>query len=316
MIHIILLDPLEKLNIKKDTTIQLALTLKNKGIETYFLFEEDLYFSNYNKKALECFDFSGGFSEDGISPLDCKLESKKIIDLNQNINLHMRLDPPFDSRYLRILWILNALQESSGCQVTNIPNAIAVTNEKIISYMAENSVPSFVGGSEKGFIEFCEQMKELGNEYLVLKPLDLYQGIGVEKLSLDANILSIFKDRVQKFGGAVVVQPFLKEISDGEVRSIYYAGVHIGSIIKTPKKDDFISNIAHGATYDIYELTTQEKRVCDEEAKKLFHNGLPWVAFDLLGGKIQEMNITCPGLLVEVSKAHKKNLAEVIVELL
>jgi glutathione synthase len=44
--------------------------------------------------------------------------------------------------------------------------------------------------------------------------------------------------------------------------------------------------------------------------------GVDWVAFDILGESITEVNITCPGLLVEVSYAHKRNLADVVVDML
>jgi glutathione synthase len=316
MIHILLIDPLEKLSIKKDTTIQLALTMKQQGLEVYFLFEENLYFSNNQNVELECYSFFGKLDESAIAPESCTLGEKKKIEINEKVNLHMRLDPPFDSRYLRILWILSAIEQRTNCSVTNGANAIAVNNEKLISYMASDAVESYVGGSTSGFLSFCEGLKKQGHEEIVIKPLDLYQGIGVEKVNLSDDLTAIFKNRTEEFGGALVAQPFLEGVMNGEVRSVYYAGVHLGSIIKTPKKGDFISNIAYGATYMAYQLSDSEKELCDREAKKLFENDLPWVAFDLLDGKIQEMNITCPGLLVEVSKANNKNLCLNLIDLL
>ena len=41
--------------------------------------------------------------------------------------------------------------------------------------------------------------------------------------------------------------------------------------------------------------------------------GIYFVAFDIIGDNISEVNITCPGLMVEVSEACKKNLAEEMV---
>ena len=41
------------------------------------------------------------------------------------------------------------------------------------------------------------------------------------------------------------------------------------------------------------------------------------MAFDVLGDSPSEVNITCPGLLVEVSNAHGKNLGlEIVKDLL
>jgi glutathione synthase len=44
--------------------------------------------------------------------------------------------------------------------------------------------------------------------------------------------------------------------------------------------------------------------------------GVDWVAFDILGDSVQEVNITCPGLLVEVSFALRRNLADVVLDLM
>jgi glutathione synthase len=45
-------------------------------------------------------------------------------------------------------------------------------------------------------------------------------------------------------------------------------------------------------------------------------HGVDWLAFDILGDANTEVNITCPGLLVEVSYAHKKNLADVVIDMI
>ena len=41
--------------------------------------------------------------------------------------------------------------------------------------------------------------------------------------------------------------------------------------------------------------------------------GVYFVAFDIIGDCISEVNITCPGLMVEVSEACGENLAQKIV---
>ena len=45
-------------------------------------------------------------------------------------------------------------------------------------------------------------------------------------------------------------------------------------------------------------------------------DSVKFVAFDIIGERISEVNITCPGLLVEVSKALNKNLAEEIAKMI
>ena len=159
-------------------------------------------------------------------------------------------------------------------------------------------------------------MIEKGHRELILKPLDLYQGIGVEKISVDDDYKSIFLRKISEYKGPVVVQPFAKEVTSGEVRSLYFKGKELGSILKVPKKGEYLANIAQGATYDQYDLTVTQRQACEEICKELSEYGVDWIAFDILGESVSEVNITCPGLLVEVSKAYGKNLSFDIIDLL
>jgi glutathione synthase len=113
-----------------------------------------------------------------------------------------------------------------------------------------------------------------------------------------------------------LVQPFIKKVLEGEIRSIYYSGQGVGSIIKVPPKGSYLANIAQGATFEKVELSKAEKTKCDEFSIELLKQGVPWVAFDILDEKISEANTTCPGLLVEVSKAYRCNLGEKIISIM
>src|SRR5690606_11837775 len=138
--------------------------------------------------------------------------------------LHMRIDPPFDTRYLRYLWMLDFLQERTGVRVLNNPRGIMLHNEKLDAYKLTHSVESYVGSSLEGFLQFVESLKKRGETELILKPLDLYSGIGVEKVSLmdQQKLEERFLSKVKEFFGAIVAQPFMKEVFQGEHRSIYY----------------------------------------------------------------------------------------------
>ena len=53
MKHILFIDPIEKLNPKKDSTLMLATTMKQQGLLVYLLFEKDFYVSNKAKNILK-----------------------------------------------------------------------------------------------------------------------------------------------------------------------------------------------------------------------------------------------------------------------
>ena len=109
--HILLIDSLTALNIKKDTSLQLALALAIKGVETYCLFERDLYYKNTALPMLNVSTFAGESTKDSFYLEKFYLLENIKYQLKAGDVIHMRLDPPFDGRYLRIVLIL-----------TNLPN--------------------------------------------------------------------------------------------------------------------------------------------------------------------------------------------------
>jgi glutathione synthase len=313
MRHLLLIDPLERLNIKKDSSLMLALALQKRGIETYIFFEKDFAIDNDGKPKLTVHSFKGSLKDDQIYLEAFETTGSKIIDLDENDLIHMRLDPPFDSRYLRILWMLDHLV-SQGIKVMNNPRGIMIFNEKLYAYRKEGSVASYVGSNLHLAQQFVSSLKGKPSA-LILKPMDLYSGIGVEKLPLD-NWTKRFEEKVIELQGPVIVQPFVEAVTKGEIRSLYFKEKEIGTILKTPKDGEFLSNIAQGASFRAEPLSPVARARCEAIVKELSAYGVDWVAFDILSDSVSEVNITCPGLLVEVSYAFKKNLADVVIDLI
>jgi glutathione synthase len=291
----------------------LALALQRRGIETYIFFEKDFAIDNDGKPKLTVHSFKGSLKDDQIYLEAFETTGSKIIDLDENDLIHMRLDPPFDSRYLRILWMLDHLV-SQGIKVMNNPRGIMIFNEKLYAYRKEGSVASYVGSNLHLAQQFVSSLKGKPSA-LILKPMDLYSGIGVEKLPLD-NWTKRFEEKVIELQGPVIVQPFVEAVTKGEIRSLYFKEKEIGTILKTPKDGEFLSNIAQGASFRAEPLSPVARARCEAIVKELAAYGVDWVAFDILSDSVSEVNITCPGLLVEVSYAFKKNLADVVIDLI
>lgn len=307
--HFLFIDPLEKLTLKKDSTALLAHTFKEQGQEVYLLFEKDFFYQNATIPHFRVYDFHSNLEEENFYLEKFVLSGEKIVQLKEGDVIHMRLDPPFDSRYLRYCWMLKSLQ-SFGIKVVNDPGGIILHNEKLYAYSHEGAVDSYVGSGVSDFLSFAQKQKENSTEFLILKPLDLYQGIGVQKVSLiKDDYKQIFIDKVSEYKGPVVAQTFVPSVEQGEIRAIFYRGHELGSILKVPSKGNFLANIAQGASYHGVELNDKQKGRAQQACADLMNFGVDWVAFDILGDSLSEVNITCPGLLVEVSKAHGKNLA-------
>ncbi len=313
MRQLLLIDPLERLTIKKDSSLMLALAMQRRGIETYIFFERDFAIHNLGPQKLRVHSFRGTLREDQIYLADFETFDEKVIELTTDDVIHMRLDPPFDSRYLRILWMLDNLV-AMGIKVMNDPRGIMNFNEKLYAYRTPGATASYVGQNLALARQFVHHLDPRPSA-LILKPMDLYSGLGVEKLGPD-EWESRFEEKVIELQGPVIVQPFIEAVTKGEIRSLYFKGHELGTILKTPKDGEFLSNIAQGATFHAEPLTAKTRQQCEAIVAELSTFGVDWVAFDILGDSVQEVNITCPGLLVEVSFALRRNLADAILDLM
>ena len=309
--HILFIDPIEKLNYKKDSSLLLSLTLKKRGFETYLLFEKNFHITNGVENKTKVYNFSGNL-EESFYIENYMLKEEYIISWRPGDIIHMRIDPPFDKRYLQYLWMLGCL-EKKKVKIINSVHGILCFNEKLA--FLEKTLPSFIGSSVEEFSNWVDTIKE-HSSFLIAKPLNLYQGIGVEKWSIDKNLHKKFRLKVKKNNGPIMVQRFFDEITQGEVRSIFFKKKEIGSILKVPQKGKFLANIVNGADYSPCYLSEKQSELCRNISSELSSFGIDLVAFDLLGDHVSEANITCPGLLVEVSSALGKNLAEKIIDAL
>ena len=315
MAHIFFIDPLEKLTIKKDSSLILALALQQAGEDVRFLFEKDFHYSNKNQEILSnLFSFNGDWERDGFHLKRLDIEKEERRPFCSKDTLHMRLEPPFNKRYLSYLWMLQGIQKKTGMAVINSPEGLLLYNEKLFAYQLDGTIDSFVGSTAEEFSSFAEQLRERGFEEIVLKPLELYQGEGVEKLSLgNPQLVDHFLQKAVQSAGPIVAQPFIPDIYTGEIRSVFFCGRELGNLLKVPPEGEFLSTVSRGAHCHPVQLSSKQYSICEQTALYLQKQGVHWIAFDILGDSIQEVNITCPGLLPEISQATGKPLVETMV---
>jgi len=220
----------------------------------------------------------------------------------------MRIDPPYDGYYQSILWMLLFIEEKTGAKIINHPMGIMKHNEKLLALKRKGAIPSYIGAD---LIQAKKFVLEKTTNFFIVKPLNLFSGIGVKRIS--HNQISEL-DKLFDGKTIMIVQPFIDAIYKGEVRAIFYKEKHLGSILKKPQTGEFLTNIAQGANFEKCELSLKLTKECENICSKLNKDGVSLVAFDILDGKFSEINTTCPGLLVELSSAHNQNFCEEIIQ--
>ena len=66
MHHVFLIDPLENLNIKKDSSLMMAATFKEQGMKVSLLFEKDFFLLNKNLPEYNVYQFEAEFEENSF----------------------------------------------------------------------------------------------------------------------------------------------------------------------------------------------------------------------------------------------------------
>src|SRR5690606_27321631 len=124
-------------------SLLLAHTLKAQGHEVYILFESDFSYTNKEWPALNLWNFKSSLDEETLYLKSFEVTNVELQQLSVKDTFHFRLDPPFDSRYLRILWMLRAFEER-GLKVVNSAKGLLLANEKILAYEHESSLDTLV----------------------------------------------------------------------------------------------------------------------------------------------------------------------------
>lgn len=286
------MDSVENLNLKLDSTLRLANSLLHMGQDCFMTSPSNL---SWQSKSLPKLLANVNKLEKGKENT-AQVGAQKTVDLADINAVHMRKDPPFDGNYLACTWVLSELEKQAF--IFNHPSTLRDLNEKVSVFsFPEYTLPAILSADPKAIETFiCEAC----DGDAIVKPLDLFGGRGVERLeakgpggALTAEISSLFSD-----GQIRIVQPFDKAIFDGEVRAFTAGGRALSWSLKVPAKGEFLANTRMGATIEPYQPTSEESAMVAKVSQSLLDKGVYFVGYDLIGGKISEINITSPRLLV------------------
>ena len=299
------MDPIEKIDIDKDTTFVLMLEAQQRGHELYFMELDDLFirggtpFGRYRRIYLartvphyEVDEVNTG----ALADLDIVL---------------MRKDPPFDMKFFFATHLLSLVDEKK-CLVMTHPKGLREANEKLYALRFPEQIPDTLVSSN---IERLRAfMEELGGE-MIVKPLDGCGGSGVFYLNhQDRNTNSILETATDNGRKLVMGQRYLPEIRQGDKRIIVLNGEPLGAVLRVPLESETRGNIHVGGQCVKADLTARDREICEALSAPLIADGLYFVGLDVIGNFLTEVNVTSPTGIQEINALDGVRLESQVID--
>lgn len=289
------MDPLEKLNLKLDSSLRLARALTERGHECWVTTVHDLALDHSQKQTYMPYCRAKKLISSDLDNIRFGEHSK--LGLEGFNFIYMRTDPPYDIRYVSSTWILSRAEEL-GVKVMNSPSVLRDLNEKLAifeypDYCDQGLVTSDKEEVYKFIIDRCDGVG-------IIKPLTLFGGRGVEKLDLGDLEKNLALEQIKGFteGQLRLVQPFNSKIYEGEVRVFSCCGEPVSWCIKKPAQGEYLANTSRGAVLEEYVPSAEERLMIETVSQDLMKRGVYLAGYDVIGGQISEINITSPRLLL------------------
>ena len=299
------MDPIESINIKKDTTFVIMLECQARGHQVSYCELRDLFVKDSRawadstelKIRRETDYYSKGETR------TCPLEDFDVV--------WMRKDPPFNMDYVYSTYILEMVNESRT-RVINRPAGIRSSNEKMYSLNFSDYIPPTLVSKNMGKLR--EFLSETGGE-MVVKPLDGYGGEGIFLVRENDPNANVILENITDFGRTyVMAQKFIKEVSEGDKRIILLDGEPVGAVLRVAAEGEFRSNFHSGGHPEKTSLTERDIEICEGLRQKLKEDGLYLVGIDVVGGYLTEVNTTSPTCVQEINFFSGEKLESLIVD--
>jgi glutathione synthase len=286
-------DPLDTLDVSLDTSVGLMHAVQDQGCEVWVALARDLEVVAGAARAFaKPLKLAPSYPADGCrwtvpdpwydaGPLD----SVRLDDLSA---VFMRTEPPLDLDYLAATYVLDLV--GPGTAMVNDPRGLRACSEHLMALAFPSLVPPTVVTSRSSTIRSF--LAEHGA--VVLKPVDGFSGRGVFLLaSGDPNLASIIETATGRGTSAVMAQPYLPAVREGNKRIFVVDGSAVGAALRYPVGGDFrIASPSAAAP-----LTDRDLDIVDTLRPVLRRHGLRAVGLDVIGDYLIEVNVTSTGAL-------------------
>ncbi|MAP11329.1 MAG: glutathione synthase [Gammaproteobacteria bacterium] len=297
----IVMDPIDAINIKKDSSFAMLLEAQSRSYEIHYMELADIRVRAGIAKARTRRlsvqeDPSGWFS----------FGSEQSIELGSLDVILMRKDPPFDMEFIYATYALERAEEA-GALIVNKPQSLRDANEKFFTaWFAQCTPETMITRSEEDIRAFLAERNDI-----IVKPLDGMGGASIFRIregdSNTSTIIETLTGHGQRFAMA---QAYVPEIVDGDKRILVIDGEPIPyALARVPARGELRGNLAAGAEGEGRELTERDRWIAEQVGPTLKERGLIFVGLDVIGDYLTEINVTSPTCIRELDRAFDCNIA-------
>lgn len=302
----VLMDAIEHINVKKDSSFAMMLEAQRRGWELYYLKQNDVYLSN-------------GVARATLNRIEVTDDATRWFNINDVVDVElseldvvlMRKDPPFDMEYIYTTYLLEYAQQK-GTLIVNRPQSLRDANEKIVVGQFPDCAPPTLVSSKASHIKtFIEQEKDT-----ILKPPGGMGGHSVFRVGQNDPNLNVVIETLTDHGRRyVMAQKFVPQISQGDKRILLIDGQPVPyGLARIPAKGETRGNLAAGGTAQGVELTDRDRWICSRLAPALKKMGLIFVGIDVIGDYLTEVNVTSPTCIRELDAMYSLNISGILLD--
>lgn len=302
----VVMDPIESINFKKDSTLAMMLEAQSRKHQLFYMTPDSLYI---NEKGAFAIAKTLQVKNDPTGWFDFKEE--KQIKLSELDVILMRQDPPFNSNYIYNTYVLESA-EKEGVLVVNKPSSLRDCNEKVFATEFPECCTPFLVTSDPNLLKsFIEDHRDT-----VIKPLDGMGGSSIFRLRYsDPNLNVILETITESFTTKVMIQTYIPEITDGDKRILLINGNPMdAAVARVPAEGELRGNLAAGASAVARSLTEKDLWICEQVGPKLKDLGLVLVGLDIIGDYLTEINVTSPTCFREYESLCDIDVAHSFIE--
>jgi len=295
------MDPIDSINVKKDTTLAMLLAAQERGWTINYMLQQDLYMDQGTSMAsmtiLEVADDADNWFKLG------ETLNKKLSDLDVIL---MRKDPPVDTDFIYATYLLEQAQ-LNGTLVVNHPQSLRDCNEKLFATQFPHCCPPLMVGC------LSDRLKAFHDQHqdVIFKPLDGMGGTSIFRVKPgDSNLGVVIETLTMGGRRQIMAQKFIPEISNGDKRILLIDGKPVPyALARVPAQGENRGNLAAGGSGVAQELSDRDRWICQQVSASIQARNLLFVGLDVIGDYLTEINVTSPTCVREINRAYNVDIA-------